>query len=212
MLRHPTFFVNWVLGSELLLTKFSDFLNDFLNIFPTLSKFYKKVFKYLQWFSKKFRCVFPCILRIANSIGCSNSTVKRATAFFEQMGWIIKKKCPYGSNQYFINNELISLNLDDPSLFFREECSQNDPVLGNSSSDLNNLGTQKAIVPIQKKREIPYFIKIKGLSNDDQQRLANEFPDYVLYEAIKDAKAYVGWGNKIKSFIALVWSRAKSYY
>src|SRR5947207_15108289 len=183
------------------MTKFSDFINDFLNIFPSLSKLHKKVFRYLQWLAKKYRCVFPCILRIANSVGCGSATVKRATALFEQMGWLIKKKCPYQSNQYFLNDELISLNLDDKTLFFREERSENDPVLSSSSSDINLSNGTSGSACIK----IPLFLDKARLSQEEKQRLMKNFSECALFEAVNDARWYLRQGNKIRSLMGFLY-------
>jgi len=205
----PTIKVNKKsLKSEIKLAIHSIFVNDFLNTYQTLSKFQKKVFAYLQWFSKKFKCVFPCLFKIANAVGCSIATVKRATAIFQDLGWIYKKKRGYQSNLYFLNDELIYLNLNDVSIFLREECAVNEPVLRSSSIESIVNGTKEVKgVPIS--REIPHMIKPAKISDRDKQRLANEFSDYELTEAVQDTKQYLRWGNKITSLIAVLWSAAK---
>ena len=76
----------------------SDFINDFLNIYPTLTKFQKKLFKYLHWYARKWRCVFPSLQTISKAIGCCISTVMRATKIFEKLGWLCKRKIHYCSN------------------------------------------------------------------------------------------------------------------
>jgi hypothetical protein len=197
----------------------SSLLNDFLNIYQTLSKFQRKVFKYLQWFSKKFRNVFPCIYTMTKALGCSDSTIKRATAFFHKMGWIAKCKRGYQSNIYYMNDELIRINLDDTNLFFREERPLNDPIndpvlsLLKQEKDIST-GLEVQVCKTQskqapQKRDIPHFLNMKRLTLNDQQRLANEFSDFALVYAKKEAQKYVGWGNKIKSLIAIMWSLAK---
>ena len=186
----------------------SVFVNEFLIKYSILTKFQKKIFKYLQWFSKIRRYVYPCLLRIANHVGCSIATVKRATAYFQELGWLCKQKCHYQSNLYFLNDELISLNLDDESLFLRERCAQNELVLQSSSSVSIDTCTKNEVgVPIS--REIPHILKPAKISDRDKQRLANRFSDHELIESIKDAKQYLRWGNKIVSLIAILWSGAK---
>lgn len=191
------------------------FVNQFLNIFQTLSRFTKKVFRYLQWFARKFRNVYPCLERIANTLGCCSMTVKRATAQFQNLCWVSKMRRGYQSNLYFMNEELIYLDLKDKSLFLREKCSEDVPVLCSSSSDsCYSIGTNKKKVPIGKNKDkiIPQFIKIKGLTSEDQQRLANEFSEYQIYQSLNDAKAYVKWGNRIKCFMSVLWSGCKRHY
>lgn len=192
----------------------SDFINNFLNIFPTLSKFQKKAFKYLQWFAQKFRCVFPCLQKIANAIGCSKATVMRATSLFEKLGWIAKKKRGYCSNTYFMNDELISLNLKDEKIFLREECKVNATVFKESFPVYIDTSTSLVPVsksPISEEQPILDVVKIKCLKVEDQQKLSNKFSEYSLVQAIQDAKWYARQGRKILSYIGLIYSRAKFY-
>lgn len=190
----------------------SEFINEFLNIFPTLTNSQRKVFKYLHWFSRKFRCVFPCIQKIANAVGCCIRTVMRATAYFCELGWLYKKKRGYCSNLYYLNDEIISLNLDDESIFLRSECHLNVTVLRSSSSDNLDISTKQAAVHPQKgekQRDIPYCLKISSLSESQRQSLADEFSEYQLVKAIAAAKKYTGWGNRIKCMGKYLWKAAK---
>lgn len=148
------------------------------------------------------------MFKIANAVGCSIATVKRATALFQSLGWLYKKKRGYQSNLYFLNDELISLNIDDRSLFLRETCAIREPVLRSSSSvSINTNNGTHVKVPIS--REIPHILQPAQISDIDKQRLANAFSDYELIESIKDAKQYLRWGNKIKSLVAILWAGAK---
>lgn len=193
---------------------FTDFVNNFLNLYPTLTKFQKKLFKYLQWFSNKFRCVFPCVQKMANAIGSSVCTVMRATALFQNLGWIYKRKRGYCSNLYFMNEELINLNLSDESLFLREKCEENDSVLRNPSSVFLDTSTQVREVAKNKEknnRYIPEFLKIRGLEHCQMQDLANNFSECALYEAIQEAKLYRKKGNIFTNFGGYLWKAAKRY-
>lgn len=192
----------------------SEFVNHFLNIYHTLTKFQKKSFKYMHWMARKFRHVFVSVLNIATNIKCCKRTVSRCTNLFEELGWIIKIKHGYRSNDYFMNEELIALDLDDPTLFLRGECLQNVPVLESSSSECIYIGTKSTHIcdkKEQKNRHIPEFLNIKGLSIDEQQRLANQFSEYSLKHSLEDAKWYVKQGNKIKTLIGSLWAGAVRY-
>lgn len=197
--------------SEIIMKTLSIFVNDFLNIFPTLTNFQKKIFRYLQWFSKLRRCVYPAVLTIAKAVGCSIATVMRSTKLFNDLGWISKKQRGYCSNTYFINSELISLDLNDQSLFLRVPCEVNDSVLGSSSSVFNcNTSTTEKEVP-KNNIKIPLCIKIRCLNADEQTILANKFSEVSLYHAIEDTKWYRRMGNKINNYFHFIWSRAKNY-
>lgn len=190
----------------------SSFINEFLNIYPTLTKFQRKIFKYLHWFSKKFRCVFPCLRNIALALKCCTRTVIRSITLFESLGWLFKKKRGYCSNIYYLNDEIISLNLDDESIFLREKCHQNVTVLRSSSSDFIDICcTEEDVYPNkgeERDNPIPECIKISGLSPKEQQDLANQFSESDLVNAIGAARWYIREGNKIQSLIRYLWSAA----
>ncbi len=194
----------------------TEIVKNFLKTFKSISKFQRKIFKYLHWFSKKFHCVFPGLQKIANAIGSSTRTVIRATELFVSLGWMYKKKRGYQSNLYFINDEIIALDLNDEKIFHREECHHNVTVLESSFPDKENICTRKQKVPIYKNienRHIPEFLKNPTLKMDpkDQQRLANAFTERELYESINDGKWYVKAGNRVGSWIAFLWYRASAH-
>lgn len=203
----------------------SHLLNDFLNIFQILSKFQRKIFKYLQRKAQKWRNVYPSVITISRQIGCSESTVKRATAYFHEQGWISKCKKNYQSNLYYMNDELIDLDLDNQNIFLRIKRPvndlrvdpNNDPVLRVLKEE-ENIGTREEVHADREKkkklasdRDIPYCLNIKALTLPQQQRLANNFSEHSLVSAIIEAKKYVGWGNQIRSMIALLWNLAKKH-
>jgi hypothetical protein len=195
------------------MTQRSEFINDFFNIYPTLTKFQKKVLKYLHWYAKKFRCVFPSIPTISQAIKCCIRTVMRCTSLFSKLGWIYKKKRGYCSNLYYMNDEIISLNLADESIFLRDKCHMNVTVLGSSSKEYIDISTKVGEVHIKKdikKRPIPECVKLREISKIDQQRLADEFSEFRLVNAMSAAKKYhFKWGNHIKDLLSFVWKGAK---
>ena len=86
-----------------------------------------------------------------------------------------------------------------------------DPVLSNPSSVFNcNSSTETKEVP-KNKIEIPLCIKIRCLKVEEQEILANKFPEVALYHAVEDAKWYRKMGNTINNYLYFIWSRAKNY-
>lgn len=199
--------------------KLSVLVNDFLNIFQTLSKLQRKVFKYLHWFSKKWRNVFPCIKRMAEALECSESSIKRATSYFHKLGWICKVKRSYRSNLYFMDDGLIRLNIEDKNIFLKDPVNapQNDLVLTapikekniSTSSEVQVYKNPQKVA--QKNRNIPEFVQIPEISRTDQQRLANAFNEYELVKAVEEYRWYKSKGNKIMSAIGVIWSAAKRF-
>jgi hypothetical protein len=63
----------------------------------------------------------------------------------------------------------------------------------------------------RKKREIPHFIKIEGLSPKDQQMFANMFTDAELAKALEDTRSYHENKEKVKNIAAFMMDRAKFY-
>ena len=189
----------------------SNLVNDFLNLFGILSKLQQKIFRLFHWFSKNKRNIYIGIPYIAEKIGCSERTVKRATAYFQQMGWICKVKRCYRSNLYYMTNELIKLNLDDKKLFnVPSSVPENGPILGVLKTELTISTTEQVRIyknqpkPAPKEKEIPQVINVKGIAPNDQQRLANQFSEYALVRAMEEARWYVRQGNQIRSLIAYI--------
>jgi len=146
-------------------------------------------------------------------VKCHISTVMRATAYFEELGWLYKKKRGYCSNLYYLNDEIIALDLNDEKVFLRPQCEENATVLRSSflCNDINS--TEQPEVHAKKAEEnrpIPACIKISSITPADQQRLANHFSEWELVNSVIAAKKYTKWGNKIKSMISVIWKGAKN--
>lgn len=189
-------------------------LNDFFNIYPTLTPLQKKILQYLQWFAKKFRCVFPCLQKIANAIRCSIRTVSNATRLFENLGWVYKKRRGYCSNIYFINEEIIALDLKDESIFLRENLPIDCHVLKESSSvfiDSTVVDEDQLIQKKKEKRPIPHFLKKSDLQESQRQTLANDFHDRPIILAIEEAENYERKGNVILNLGGYLWKAAQRY-
>lgn len=194
--------------------KHSEFVNNFLVDFQVLTPFQKNIFKYLHFLAKKFKWVYPGISRIANHVGSCTRTVKRALATFRKLGWLCTLKKGYSSNNYFINDEIISLDLDDKNIFLNHECPPNVPIVNNSSNVFIDTYTKEAKVSICKKienRYVPEFLRIKCLTFEEQQRLANRFCEKVLYEALEYAKWCARTKKIVISWIGLIWDKAERF-
>lgn len=83
--------------------------------------------------------------------------------------------------------------------------------------DKHKKSTEKPVENVQhpktkfRDREIPEFLKIKGLSVKDQQILANQFTSSELVRAKEDAKSYNSNREKIKNLAAFMTQRCKFY-
>lgn len=84
----------------------------------------------------------------------------------------------------------------------------------SSSSDVIDIScTDEEVYPHEmekKNNPIPRCIKISGLSQDEQQILANDFSECDLVNAIGAAKWYIKEGNKIRSLIGYIYAAAKN--
>ena len=146
------------------------------------------------------------------ALRCSESTIKRATAYFHQMGWIVKSKRGYQSNVYYMDDELTDLDLKDETLFLREKRPVNDPVLEKPVSDYINLSTNNPVHSHREKQEktIPEFLhKVKNLEDQQKQSLIDRFSEYSLVKAIEEAKWYLRKGNIIGNIGGYLWKAAK---
>lgn len=118
------------------------------------------------------------------------------------MGWIGSKKRPYQSNLYFIPDILLKLNTRDQSIYRRNisiplvKPTQNPTVHNIHRTYKETLSSmedfeRKVFEKRERswtyaKKEIPFFLKVKILSEEDQQMLANQFSECELLQAIKD--------------------------
>lgn len=128
---------------SLVLTAEAPVTEGILNCFQFLSSKQKKIFLYIQWIGKNFRNVFPCFKTIAEKCECSIPTAKRAIKYFESMGWLCHQKRSYRSNIYFMDRQVLQLDLTSPNAFRKvtptlsndpKNDTQNDTVLYVASS------------------------------------------------------------------------------
>lgn len=83
------------------------------NSWQIFTKGYRRVFKYLWWFFKKLRQVFPSLETIAKEVKLSKRQVQNALKHFLTLGLIGWVRRPYQSNVYFMPDEVIGVNLKD---------------------------------------------------------------------------------------------------
>ena len=170
----------------------------FKDSWQLFSKGYRKVFKYLWWYFRHLRTVFPSLETIAKEIKLSKRQVQNALNHFLKLklvGWV---KRPYQSNVYFMPDEIIEINLKDerglnakPQQNFQQDCHVFTVA---SSSDLKyscTSGTPSANVPISgKKSEEKATEERKSWFNSLQERLKLKF----MWESF-DFKKF-GWITK----------------
>lgn len=114
----------------------SDLLTHFLNTYQILTKKQKKIFRHLHYLSKKHRNVFPSHTTIAEKCGCTRDTVVKTIKKFQSWGWIVSIKRCYRSSLYFMSDELVFLDLDNPKIFERviETAGQNNANLSEGNT------------------------------------------------------------------------------
>lgn len=168
------------------------------NAWQLLSKGYKKVLKYIWWYFKKLKTVFPSHATIANDVGLSEKQVRNALNHFESKGWIGWVKRPYHSNVYFMPDEIINLNLNDEkemSYLSQQNYRQNYRVLDVLSSYEDNTctsGTPSATVPISSIKE-----QEQGL--EEKKKWYSSLPEFLKKMFMWDRFDYKRFGWAIKS-------------
>jgi helix-turn-helix protein len=195
-------------------TSFSQIVNSLLSCFQLMSKGHRAVFKYLQWMAKTFRNVFPSLESIAKATGFSPKTVQRAVAKFVIMNWLIKVRRPYQSNVYYMPDEIIDLNIDDSSAFFRNvhQCDQqedqqhgqqNVQVLSTHSSPLENhvnKESRERLLMRNLDQNTTPLMSLPGLTFGSICELMLAYDDRTLAQAVKNTHWYMSQpGNYIKS-------------
>lgn len=199
-----------------------DVRESFLNFFQLMTPKQQKIWKSIQWYAKNFRHVFPSHAKIAEFAGCCRDTVIAALKKFSELGWIgFIKRC-FRSNLYFMNEELIDLNLDDPMTFKRPIPTReptpipsgNPTVLFESKNkeiERNVRNESENVHHIEKKKqELSHEVKQLPLSDRDKHLLARYSPQ-ILRLAIEDWKSYALLKH-VRNVAAFLESRARYYY
>lgn len=200
---------------------------NFLTIFQRMSSLQRKLWQLLCWFQKT--CLNTKVRQewLAHKIGCCRATVNAAVKKFRDQGWLGTFYTAYSSLEYFIDNKFLMLDTRDKRIFSncatfkRENLTQQ--FTHNKINSYSN-GTLSMMEPEDKKpfekrerswtyvnKPIPYCLQINILSDDDKQKLANQFFESELQVAIKETIDY--WKNvrKPTNIAAFLTSRAKEY-
>lgn len=90
---------------------------DFLDTFQLLTPKQKKIWCYLQSMAKNLRVVFPGQGTIAKAVGCCRETVVETIKKFVEAGWLQIIKRFWRSHVYFVNEQLINLDVRNPKTF-----------------------------------------------------------------------------------------------
>lgn len=183
---------------------------------------FANIFRYLQWMARNLEMVFPSYEEIAEKCNCSIDTAFRAVSRFISYGWISKRKLAFQSNTYFMVEELIDQDLDDPKLYENERFKgkthkQGHNVLGatlnsheyvqgvpgHSPSERpssSKLCPQVASLPEHLRR--PFMNKF-NFSIPGTMKWLKSIPEVAALEAFKDCEWYEKQGHRITNPIGL---------
>lgn len=126
------------------------------------------------------------------------------------MGWIKKIRRPYHSNVYYVDEDIVKLNLEDISIFCRpvQQCvtqsvtqsvTQNVHVLDAASSDplipgINPDQEEPQVQASNTEQIKPYddhpIMNVEGLSFDDKAKLSMMYDEWTLAKAVKQVRWY----------------------
>jgi hypothetical protein len=128
------------------------------NSWQLFSKGYRKVLKYIWWFFRHVRAVFPSLETISKDTKLSKRQVQNALKYFLNLGIIAWIKRPYRSNVYFMPDEIIKLDLandKEMNAVSLENCHQNCHVLDVvlSSENINKCTSEAPSAPVPKSSE-----------------------------------------------------------
>lgn len=162
-----------------------------------------KIFRFLQSFFRRNKHAFFCLETAAEWCGCNKRTIQRAFSKFKEWGWLTWQRQGYQSSLYFMPEELIGINLDDPALAKRSYSSVHTSVhvLGDTH---NHESVQTVPRHSQKKEEndkpqpkqweqLPHYLRIPLMAKVDFRKpgiLAwlKTIPQVVAIEALDDCR------------------------
>lgn len=193
-------------------------ISDFALLWIPLSKSHKRIFRYLQDLSRRYKFVYPAVPTIAKECECSDRTVERATKLFRDRGWLTAKKMGYSSNVYYLINELIKLDLDDPKIYQLSDAEKhelsprNDAQNVGVSSLLNtNTSTKENSTHIKNASKFRTYHQLNQFSLDFWQKLTltQHFSEAEISKAIEDYFWYIAEGNKVRNIGGYLYDQAK---
>lgn len=110
-------------------------LESFLCKFQILTYSAQRIWKYLKYLSMKCIHVFPSHETIAKACDCHRSTVIRILKMFEELEWIFVKQRCFRSNLYYMPDELIQMDLDNPETFTRARLKATQDATENATEN-----------------------------------------------------------------------------
>ena len=205
----------------------TEFTNCFRDIFLIQTKSVIATFRYLHWFSRHKKAVFPSLQRIADAVGFCKRQVQRAIDKLIQLGWLCKINRHRHSSVYFVPEELKKLDVCDKKIFevdpaeFEEmssKCPPNvHPSIKSSSSvkslsdgdenDSRNVLEEKENSP--EKVVIPHCIKIAGLNEDERYIIAKTFSVHEIEESMYFARKLNDAKEKIYNLAGFIIASCK---
>lgn len=204
----------------------------FQDTYQLLSPKQQKIWNVIQHFCKTYRNAFPSLSKIAELAGCSIRTVCTAINKFKKFGWLESTKRCFRSCLYYIKEQLLYINTKDKRNFLKPTNNYHDGGGGGTESSSceelhdklqhiqcipKGIKTLSDSIPKKEKkyyrpnRHIPHFLGINAITLEDQQKLANQFSERDLYEALQESKSF--WRNvaKIKNMPAWITAKCKQY-
>jgi len=193
----------------------TEFTTTFLDIFLIQTKCVIATFRYLHWFSRQKRAVFPSLQRIADAIGFCKRQVQRAIDKLIKLGWLSKIYRHRHSCVYFVPEELKKLDISDKKIFeinlqdypdLSSKCPANVHPSIKSSSSVKSLSdgdgndSRNVLEDSEKASEkvvIPHCIKIAGLTDNEKYIIAKTFSVHEIEESVYFAKKLVSAKQKI---------------
>lgn len=189
---------------------------------------HQEIWKVIWYFCKKYRASFPSHEKIAQLVGCCRRTVVNAINSFRNFGWLETTKRCFRSSLLFIKEHLLNINPKDRRNYIntdwgegrggqpisREELHSDLHTIYSNQKDIETLSDS---IPKKEKkyyrpnRVIPEFIKIQGMPPEDWQKLANQFSDRDLFEALQEAKSFSKSVEKIRNKAAWITSKCQEY-
>ena len=201
---------------------------DFLDTFQLLTPKQKKIWCYLQSMAKNLRVVFPGQGTIAKAVGCCRETVIETIKKFVEAGWMQIIKRFWRSHTYFVNEQLVNLDVHNPKTFAKpksqgkpttDPTTNPTPIRVTSSTQIRNVETKnenvQAMEPKQEKKlpqkteciheELTHF----GLSLRDVVILS-KYSLRIVRLAIEDYKTYRFYKH-VRNLAAFLTNRCQHY-
>lgn len=188
-----------------------DIVQTFKDTFHRLTKSKRRVFEAIHWFAQTFDHVYPSVDKIAHHAGTSARTVKRATKDFADQGFVAKVKIGYGTNEYFMDDKLIALDIKNPNTFKKKKCHPVGPVYISNKEYIDST-TGGGTFSDDSKEKIPLILQIPGLLYGEAMKIRKMFSDAQIMHAVTQMQNKERRGTIIHSACGFLIHAAKSYW